>query len=140
MIVRLSVLRKTIFNPEYEVSMCSLMYVLTTFNSKLSVANRACYLGLCRVWFHANPLALVFHSLCFLSVSQILFATNCVAPLLIRQRHFVRPYAAFFQCSVSFGHLVSTFLPKFSLENFNWQSLIRHSCNMASPSSLCKLQ
>ena len=37
-----------------------------------------------------DPLTLAFRSLRFLSASQILFDSNCVAPLLIRQRHFVR--------------------------------------------------
>ena len=36
-----------------------------------------------------GPFALAFLSLRFLSTSQILFASNWEAPLLVRQRHFV---------------------------------------------------
>ena len=50
--VSLSVLRKTILNPEYyvfmrELNVCSLMeFFSANFGSKLSVANRASELGL----------------------------------------------------------------------------------------------
>ena len=37
-----------------------------------------------------GSLALAFLSLRFLSASQILFSSNWEAPLLMRQRHFVR--------------------------------------------------
>ena len=37
-----------------------------------------------------GSLALAFLSLRFLSASQILFSSNKEAPLLMRQRHFVR--------------------------------------------------
>ena len=47
-----------------------------------------------------ESLALSFLSLRFLSASQIFFDSVCVAPLLIRQRHFVRSCAACFQDSV----------------------------------------
>ena len=39
--------------------------------------------------FDNDPLARAFRSLYFLSASLILFDSNCVAPLLMRQRHFV---------------------------------------------------
>ena len=47
-----------------------------------------------------DALALAFRSLRFLSAPQILFALNCAAPLLMRQRHFVRSCAACSQDSV----------------------------------------
>ena len=47
-----------------------------------------------------GPLALPFLSLRFLSASQILFASNWETPLLMRQRHFVRSWAACSQDSV----------------------------------------
>ena len=39
---------------------------------------------------HDEPWPLAFRSLCFLSASQISFASNCTAPLIMRQRHLVR--------------------------------------------------
>ena len=47
-----------------------------------------------------GPLAPAFLSLRFLSVSQVLFASYWEAPLLMRQRHFVRSWAACSQDSV----------------------------------------
>ena len=47
-----------------------------------------------------ESLALASRSLRFLSASQILFDSNCAAPLLMRQRHFVRSYATCSQESV----------------------------------------
>ena len=47
-----------------------------------------------------DSLALDFRSLRFLSALQILFDSNCAAPLLMRQRHFVRSCAACTQDSV----------------------------------------
>ena len=95
-------------------------------------------------------LMMAFRSLRFLSASEILFASNCVAPMLNRQRHFVRSCAAYSEDSVRmlkylndnlrvslqrfFGHLESAFLPEVLHRKLFWQSLIRHSCNMASPS------
>ena len=52
-----------------------------------------------------DPLALPFRSLSFLSASHISFVSNCAAPLLMRQRHFVRSCAACSQDSV--GILIS---------------------------------
>ena len=47
-----------------------------------------------------DPLVLDFRSLRFHSAAQILLASNCAAPLLMRQRHFVRSCAACSQDSV----------------------------------------
>ena len=82
-----------------------------------------------------DALALAFRSLRFLSASQILFALNCAAPLLMRQRHFVRSCAACYQDSVRILESLSVFVAfllanlralsflKFSIENFLWQFL-----------------
>ena len=47
-----------------------------------------------------KSLALAFPSLRFLSASQIFFDSNCPAPLLMRQRNFVRSGASCSQDSV----------------------------------------
>ena len=65
---------------------CSLIAVKANFSSKLPVANRASEFGLS----DDGPLAIAFLCLRFLSASQILFTSNLEAPLLMRQRHFVR--------------------------------------------------
>ena len=39
-------------------------------------------------------------------------------------------------CSVSFGHLDALSCLMFSIENFLWQSLIRHSCNIVYTDAL----
>ena len=61
--------------------------VSQNFSSKLSVAiehvNSDCAES------DDDPLALVFLSLRFLSAAQIRIDSNCAAPLLMRQRHFV---------------------------------------------------
>ena len=105
-----------------------------------------------------DALALAFRCARFCSVSLILFASYSPAPLFMRPRHFVRSCAICSHDSVDMlkslrgggggggggfeGVLVSLLLTtmgafsylKFSIEDFLWQTFIRHSGNMACPS------
>ena len=97
-----------------------------------------------------DALALAFRCARFCSPSLILFVSYSPAPLFMRPRHFVRSCAV---CSYDCwyvevfnggfeGVLVSLLLTtmgsfsylKFSIEDFLWQTFIRHSGNMVSPS------
>ena len=83
-----------------------------------------------------DALALAFRFARFCSASLILFASYSPAPLFMRPRHFVRSFAICFHDSV--GMLKSfrgafSYL-KFSIEDFLWQTFIRHPGNMACPS------
>ena len=94
----------------------------------MSVANRALNSDCAET--DDDHLALAFLSLRFLSASKIFFwfKLSYQAPLLMRQRHFVRSCVVNFQdsvgilkslseaLSVSFGHLVSAFLPAVHLQ------------------------
>ena len=64
----------------------------------MSVANRAVNSDCAET--DDGSLALAFLSLRFLSASHILFSSNWEAPLLMRQRHFVRSSAACSQDSI----------------------------------------
>ena len=92
-----------------------------------------------------DALALAFCCARFCSASLILFASYSPAPLFMRPRHFVRLCAI---CShdcryveVFKGVLVPLLLTamgafsylKFSIEDFLWQTFIRHSGKMACP-------
>ena len=97
-----------------------------------------------------DGLALAFRSARFCSASLILFALYLPALLFMRPRHFVRSCAICSHDSVGMlvfkggfkGVLVSLLLTtmeafsylKFSIEDFLWQTFIRHSGNMACPS------
>ena len=95
-----------------------------------------------------DVLALAFRCARFCSASLILFASYSPAPLFIRPHHFVRSCAICSHDSVGMlkggfeGVLVSLLLTtmgaffylKFSIEDFLWQTFIRHSGNMACPS------
>ena len=70
------------------VFVCSLMAVYANFSFKLSIKKGQ--VNSDRAESNDGPLALAFLSLRFLSASQILFASNWEALLLMRQRHFVR--------------------------------------------------
>ena len=92
MIVRPSLLRKTILNPEIlgvYVCLCvrSWLYEpILTLNCRFQIEQ----VNLDCAESDDGPLALAFLSLRILSASQILFASNWEAPLLMRQRHCVR--------------------------------------------------
>ena len=93
---------------------------------------------------------LAFRCARFCSASLILFTSYSPAPLFMRPRHFVRFCAICSHDSVGIevfkggfeGALVSLLLTtlgafsylKFSIEDFLWQTFIRHSGNMACPS------
>ena len=94
-----------------------------------------------------DALALAFRCAGFCSASLILFASYLPAPLFMRPRHFVRScaicshdswYVEVFKGGFE-GVLVSLLLTtmgafsylKFSIEDFLWQTFIRHSGNMA---------
>ena len=98
-----------------------------------------------------DALALPFRSARFCSASLILYASYSPTPLSMRPRHFVRSCAICFHDSVGIlkplkggfeSVLVSLLLTtmgafsylKFSIEDFLWQTFIRHSGNMACPS------
>ena len=97
-----------------------------------------------------DALALAFRCARFCSASLIHFASYSPAPHFMRPRHFVRSCAICSQDSVGMlvfkggfeGVLVSLLLTtmgafsylKFSIEDFLWQTFIRHSGNMACPS------
>ena len=97
-----------------------------------------------------DALALAFRCARFCSASLI-FASYSPAPLFMRPRHFVRSceicshdpvgYVEVFKGGIE-GVLVSLLMTtmgafsylKFSIEDFLWQTFIRHSSNMACPS------
>ena len=97
-----------------------------------------------------DALTLAFRCARFCSASLILFALYSPAPIFMRPRHFVRScaicsndcwYVEVFKGGFD-GVLVSLLLTtmaafsylKFSIEDFLWQTFIRHSGNMACPS------
>ena len=91
MSVRLSLLRKTILNPEYYAFMCVCVFVVCSLYKPILALN--CRLQIEQVNSDCaesddGPLALACLSLCFFSASQILVASNWEAPLLVRQRQF----------------------------------------------------
>ena len=92
LIIRLSELRETIFNPEYSMFMCDLFLL----NCRLQIEQVDAYCDDSDV----DPFALSLRSLCFLSASQILFASYWPAPFLMRQGHSVQSCAACSQESV----------------------------------------
>ena len=94
-----------------------------------------------------DALALAIRCARFCSASLILFASYSPAPLFMRPRHFVRScaicshdcwYVEVFKGGFE-GVFVSLLLTtmgafsdlKFSIEDFLWQTFIRHSGNMA---------
>ena len=99
-----------------------------------------------------DALALAFRCAHFCLASLILFASYSPAPLFMRQSvpmtllvqvMYVEVFKGGFE-----GILVSLLLTtmgafsylKFSIEDFLWQTFIRHSGNMTYPSKLCQFQ
>ena len=146
MFVRLSLLTMTKPNQLCDVLLfvCSKMANETNRSSKLSVADRT------REVCDGDALALTFRCARFCAASLILFASYSPAPLFMRPRHFVRSCAICSHDSIGMlvfkggfeGVLVSLLLTtmgafsylKFSIEDFLWQTFIRHSGNMACSS------
>ena len=149
--VRLSLLTMTNPNQLCDVLLfvCSKMADETNLSSKLPIADRTREVwGRKLCWW---CLSSAFPLCTFLLGFANSFASYSPAPLLMRPRHFVRSYAI---CSYdSVGILKSLrealrvslyrfFWPplerfsylKFSIEDFLWQTFIRHSGNMACPS------
>ena len=118
---------------------------LSQFSSKQKLASSDC------AGSDDDSIALAFRYLLFLSASQILFCfKQCgsfddeATPLCVIQCSLLSGLSWNIEAlnqgfkGVFVGFPLTTlralsFL-KFSIQNFLWQSLIRHSCNMASPS------
>ena len=150
--VRLSLLTMT--NPILiNCVMCYYLCVLRWLMKPILALN--CLLQIEQEWSEeessvGDALALAFRCARFCLPSLIIFASYSPAPLFMRPRHFVWSCAICSHDSVgmlkSFGGfegvLISLLLTamgafsylKFSIEDFLWQTFIRHSGNMACPS------